>query len=166
MASRKTSSVIERGRFRGFSLIELVIVLLLVGMLAVFAIPRLTRSQSITLPAVAAQVAANIRYTQNLSMSQGQRYRINFTANSYQITDMAGVGITQPVVGGTAPVVISGVVLSGYNPPLTNNYVAFDTMGIPYTSATALLAATATITLTAGADTSSVAIVAETGRVR
>ncbi len=166
MRQRESSSLLQRGRFLGFSLIELVIVLLLVGILAVFALPRLTSTQSITLPAVAAQIAANVRYTQNLSMSQGQRYRINFTANSYHITDMAGVGITQPVVGGTVPVVVPGVALSGYNPPLTNNYVAFDTMGAPYISATALLAATATITLTAGADTSSVAIAAETGRVR
>ncbi len=166
MCQRESSSLQQRGRFSGFSLIELIVVLMLVGILAVFVIPRMTRTQSITLPAVAAQVAANIRYTQNLSMSQGQRYRINFTASTYQITDMAGVGITQPVVGGTGPVTMTGVVLSGYNPPLTNSYVAFDTRGIPYISDTVLLAATATITLTAGSDTATVVILPETGRVR
>ena len=99
-------------------------------------------------------------------MSQGQRYRINLTATTYQITDMVGGPVLQPVVGGTAPVTIAGVTLTGFNPPLTNNYVAFDTKGVPYISATAVLAGAATITLTAGAETGSIVIAPETGRVQ
>ena len=41
MAQRETSSFWQRGRFRGFSLIELVTVLVIVVILAVFAAPRL-----------------------------------------------------------------------------------------------------------------------------
>ena len=100
-------------------------------------------------------------------MSRGQRYRVNFTANSYQITDMLG-GTVQPVtaITGTALVSVLPAVLSGYNPPLTLNYVAFDTKGVPYTSATAALAATATITLTSGGESSTITIAPETGRVQ
>ena len=166
MAQREASSFWQRGRFRGFSLIELVTVLVIVGILAVFAAPRLFTVQSITLPAVAAQLLANIRYTQSLAMSQGQRYRINFTATTYQITDMSGAPIVQPVTASTAAISVSPATLSGYNPPLTNNYVAFDTKGVPYTSATAALAATATISLTSGSDTSNITVVPETGRVK
>ena len=167
MVQRITSSFQQRGRFRGFSLVELVTVLVIVGILAVFAAPRLFTVQSITLPAVAAQLVANIRYTQSLSMSQGQRYRINFTATTYQITDMLG-GTVQPSTPstGTALVSVLPAALNGYNPPLTLNYVAFDTKGVPYTSATALLLATATITLTSGSDTSTITIAPETGRVK
>lgn len=166
MVQRKTSSFLERGRFCGFSLLELVTILLMVGILAVFAAPRLFTVQSITLPAVGAQIISNIRYAQSLSMSQGQRYRVNFTATTYQITDMSGVPIVQPVTASTGAISVSPATLSGYNPPLINNYVAFDTKGVPYTSATAALAAAATITLTSGTDASSITVMPETGRVK
>ncbi len=166
MVQRKTSSLPQRGRFCGFSLLELVTVLILVGILAVFAAPRLFTVQSITLPAVAAQMVSNIRYAQSLSMSQGQRYRVNFTATTYQITDMSGVPIVQPVTASTAAISVSPATLSAYNPPLINNYIAFDTKGAPYISVTAALAATATITLTSGTDASSITVMPETGRVK
>lgn len=146
-------------------MIELVIVLILAGMLAVYAIPRMTTPQSITLPAVANQLIGTIRYAQNLSMSQGQRYRINFAAGSYGITDMSGGTASLPPTAGTI-VLLSPAILSGWNPPLTNGYVAFDTRGIPYISATTALAATVTLTLTTGTDTATMTIAPETGRVK
>lgn len=166
MVQRNTSSLLKRGRIRGFSLIELVTVLVLVAILAVFAAPRLFTIQTITLPAVAAQLVANIRYTQSLSMSQGQRYRINFTATTYQISDMAGTPIVQPVTASTAPISVAPATLTGFNPPLTNNYLAFDTKGVPYASATTALASNATITLTSGSEVSNVVVAPETGQVK
>jgi MSHA pilin protein MshC len=166
MLQRESSSFCRRGRIRGFSLLEVVIVLVMVGVLAVFAAPRVTTTQSITLPSLAAKLVANIRYTQSLAMSQGQRYRINFTATTYQITDMSGTPIVQPLTAGAAAISVAPASLTGFNPPLTNNYVAFDSKGVPYISATSQLAANATITLTAGSDTSSVVIAPETGRVK
>ena len=167
MDPRNTSSFSQRGCIRGFSLFELVTVLVLLGIVAVFAAPRLFTTQSITLFATTAQLAASIRYAQSLSMSRGQRYRVNFTANSYQITDMLG-GVVQPATANTGTALVSVVptVLNGYNPPLTLNYVAFDTKGVPYTSATVALAVTATITLTSGGESSTITIAPETGRVK
>lgn len=166
MLRRESSSFQRRGRIRGFSLFELVAVLVIVGILAVFAMPQLMTTQSITLPALKAQLVANIRYTQSLAMSRGQRYRINFTASTYQITDMGGAPIVQPSTASTAPISVSPATLSGYNPPLTGNYVAFDGKGAPYVSAVAALASTATIAITSGSDSASIAIAPETGRVR
>ena len=165
MAQRIASSFLKRGRLCGFSMIELVIVLILAGMLAVYAIPRMTTPQSITLPAVANQLIGTIRYAQNLSMSQGQRYRINFAAGSYGITDMSGSTASLPPTAGTI-VLLSPAILSGWNPPLINGYVAFDTRGVPYISATTTLAATVTLTLTSGSDTAVITIAPETGRVK
>ena len=112
MVRRAASSFPRRGRIRGFSLLELVAVLVMVGVLAVFAMPRLMTTQSITLPAVKAQMVANIRYAQSLSMSRGQRYRVNFTASTYQITDMGGAPIVQPSTASTAPISIAPALLS------------------------------------------------------
>jgi len=153
---------------RGFTLIELVMVMVIVGILAVVVVPRLT-TQGFNLSAIAAKLATDIRYTQSLAMSQGQRYRINFTAGSYQITDINGVAIVYPMTGSTAAISVSPATLSGYNPPLTNNYVAFDSKGVPYvdnSSPATALAANAVITLTAGSDTSTLIIAPETGRVK
>ncbi len=166
MAAIDPCQCTRRHRSCGFSVIELVIVLVLIGVLAVFVVPRMLATQAITLPAVAAQMSANIRYAQSLSMSRGQRYRMNITASNYQITDMSGVPIVQPVTASTAAISVSPVVLSGFNPPLTNNYVAFDSRGVPYISAATALAASVVITLTSGTETATVTIAAETGGVK
>lgn len=150
----------------GFSLLELVLVLSVVGLLAVFALPRLTSAPGVTLSAVAAQVAGSIRYAQSLAMSRGQRYRVAFTATSYQVTDGGGGAVLQPGGSGMGPVSVTPATLSGFNPPLTAGYVAFDTRGAPYVSATLPLAAAATIVITSGTDTASVTVAPETGRVR
>jgi prepilin-type N-terminal cleavage/methylation domain-containing protein len=166
MGRRDTPCLLRRGRRNGFSLLELVIVLAIVGVLAVFVVPRITATQGITLSAAAAQLAASIRYTQSLAMSRGQRYRINFVANAYQITDMGGAPIVQPMTASTAAIPVSPATLSGFDPPLTGGYVAFDGKGAPYIDATTPLPSAATITITSGSDAASVVITPETGHVR
>lgn len=166
MGRRDTPCLQRRGRRSGFSLLELVTVLAIVGILAVVVAPRITATQGITLSAATAQLAANIRYTQSLAMSRGQRYRINFAANSYQITDVGGAPIVQPLTASTAPIAIAPATLSGYNPPLTGGYVAFDGKGTPYIDPATPLAGTAIITITSGADVASILIAPETGHVR
>ena len=160
------SSVRRRGRSRGFSLFELVLVLVIVGVLAVFAMPRLTSVPDLTLSAASAQLAAHIRYAQSLAMSRGQRYRVGFTANTYQITDGGGVPIVQPMTASTGPVAIAPATLAGFNPPLTGDYVEFDTRGRPYVNAATPLAVTVNFTLTSGGASASVALAPETGHVR
>ena len=100
-------------------------------------------------------------------MTRGDRYRINLTSASYQITDSGGVNPeVHPGSSSTNPVILDSVSLSGYNPPLVNNYVAFDGRGIPYTNVGGTtLTANATITLTGGGATRAIVISPETGRV-
>ena len=152
----------------GFTLIELIMVITLIGILGVAIFPRFS-SQAFNLAAISAKLATDIRYTQGLSMSQGQRFRINFTATTYQLTDITGTPIAFPPSASAAPISVSPATLSGYNPPLTNNYVAFDSKGVPYVdslSPGAALAANAVITLTSGSDSSTLTIAAQTGQVR
>lgn len=146
-------------------MVELVAIIVLVALLAFTALPRLP-GPDLDVNSQAEQLAADIRYTQSLAMTRGDRYRINLTAAGYQITDSAGLNPeVHPGTGSTGPVALDGVSLSGYNPPLVNNYVTFDGRGIPYVAAAATLSTDAAITLTAGIATRKVVISPETGRV-
>ena len=150
---------------RGFTIIELVIVIILLAILAATVSMRMP-GEGINLGAQAEQLASDVRYTQSLAMSRGQRFRINFTAGTYQITDAAGVAQNHPSTGLTTAVSLGTTVLSAYNPPLNNSYLAFDSLGVPYTDPTTALAALVTLTLTSSGVAMSITVAPQTGRVR
>jgi len=147
----------------GFTLVELVGVLVLVGLLAVTAISRWDNS-TISLSAQAEQIAGDIRYTQMISMTQGQRFRINFSSNRYWISNIDdSTQITHPATNSSDVFLNTGITLSS-----SNNYLVFNGNGVPYSTASlpgTTLNSNATITLTAGSETRSVEVRPETGRV-
>ena len=148
----------------GFTVAELVVILVLVAILAFAVIPRYQDKGAINVSALAEQLASDIRYTQSLAMTSGQRNRINLAAASYQITTSSGGPVVHPATGSTAVISLSNVslTLSG----LSNSYIAFDGKGIPYTDvAGTVLSANATITLNSSGSTRQVVVSPQTGRV-
>ena len=87
-------------------MIELVIVLVLVGVLAAYALPRLNTSSLQVMP-VAEQIAAEIRYTQNLAMSRSESYTFGVDGNTISIN-----GGAVPLSNGQSSVTFSGVSVS------------------------------------------------------
>ncbi len=137
-------------------MIELVLTILLISILAATTMTLLP-DKAINLGAQAQQVASDIRYTQSLSMTRGERHRINFvTSTTYRIlTTAAGTPVAHPATGSSDPITLQpGITLA----PLTS--VSFDGKGAPSS------ASDVTITLTASDGTQrSVVITRQTGQV-
>lgn len=165
-------------RSPGFTLVELIVVMVVLGILAAVFIPR-SGNDAIILSTQAEQFAADIRYVQSLAMTQGwsgvspavsRRYRINYTATSYNFTDTSASAIVVPHPSGTpgSIALTGGVTISLPATALPNNVVSFDGLGRPYTDASAatLLASTATFSLVRSGTTLTVRIFPETGLVR
>jgi len=154
-------------RHTGFTLIEMVMMLILIGVLAVVFVPRAPSKGSLTFAGQAQQLASDIRYVQALSMTHGQRYCLNLTGTGYRMTTSncsTSVGVEHPA-GATFPIALDGVTLSWTNLP--SNLVTFTGKGEPYTDAvaTTALAANAVITLNGDGGPGYVCVSPATGRV-
>jgi MSHA pilin protein MshC len=65
----------------GFTIIELIMVVVLISILAVSVVPKFVDTSAITLQGGAAMAVADIRYTQELAMSTHAPKTITFTTN-------------------------------------------------------------------------------------
>ena len=154
-------------RHAGFTLIEMVMMLILIGILAVVFVPRAPSKGSLTIAGQAQQLASDIRYVQTLSMTRGQRYCLNLTSTGYSMTTSncsTSVGVEHPA-GVAFPITLDGVTLSWSNLP--GNLVTFTGKGEPCTDAAAAtaLAASAVITLSGDGGPRYVCVSPATGRV-
>ncbi|MDH5513390.1 MAG: hypothetical protein OEY27_09295 [Gammaproteobacteria bacterium] len=158
---------IRSTRRSGFTLVELVAIILLVGVLAFTVVPRFLTKGSIDVSVKAEQLANDIRFTQSLAMTSGRSNRIELTATTYKITTSTGGPVVHPATGSAAAISLNNVSLGNYNPPLTNGYLAFDGKGVPYFNIVtgSVLTTPATIRLTAGSYTRDVVVSPQTGRV-
>lgn len=156
---------------RGFTLIELTGVLILISILAVSLWPRAPSRDSLTLNARADQLASDIRYVQTLSMTTGSRACLSLTSSAYSLTatdindnctatpvpQPAGLPQPIPLCTGTACVTWTG---------LSSNNVQFDWLGQPYSgSPPALLGSNGVVTLNGDSGAITVTISPTTGRV-
>lgn len=159
---------------RGFTIIEVVITIVLLGILAAALLPRTPIREAVTILGRAEQLASDIRYAQTLSMTTGARHCLALDPaagppySGYRLTNGAAcnttvvhpAGLTQPI-----SLCSSGTCFTATSLP--NDYVQFDGLGVPYAvagSATAL-AANAVITISDAGGTKNITISHTTGRV-
>jgi general secretion pathway protein H len=87
-------------RSKGFSLLELIIVLIIISLLTLLVTPRLTRTIShMEVRSVAKKISAVLRFSRNNAINKNKIYQVNFDAESglvsVQSADEGGDTLTQ-----------------------------------------------------------------------
>lgn len=84
---------------RGFTLIELIAVIVIIAFAAMLAVPMFSSAASTQIRAAADMVAADLEYAKNMAISRQKTYTVIFdeSAESYSIKDENGVVISHPV---------------------------------------------------------------------
>lgn len=118
---------------RGYTVVELVLVIVILGILGAIAAPRFFDNDAFAERAYFDEVATALRYGQKVAVASGCRVRVTLTANAYTVAQqVSGGGTCDPLdttfplpalladgspLAGSAP---SGITLS---PPLSIVYV-------------------------------------------
>lgn len=146
------------GSPRGFTLVELVVTLIVLGILAVAVLPRFFDRRDFDARAFLDQTAAALRYAQKSAIAQRRTVCISFGANSVTLTirSTAGGGacdtdLTGPAGGAPYTVTAPGSVT--FNPVPAN--FSFDAEGRPSAGQTIAIDGIAT----------TISVVPETGYV-
>jgi MSHA pilin protein MshC len=123
---------------KGFTLIELVLILVLVAIISVFATSRMGDVASMKAGAFTDKLRADIRYAQNIAMTGNTRVRVTFSATSYDVT-MGAMHAVDPSTGKAYPILLGTGEYAGISLAMptgfTGNYVEFDALGTPYDGA-------------------------------
>jgi type II secretion system protein H len=154
----------------GFTLIELMIVMVILGITAAIAVPMVSSAASMQLRSAVNMVAADLEYAKSLAIGTGQRHCVVFDAinETYRITNAAGTTVPHPVKIGFDYVVnfstdrrLDRVTIASAAFDATAA-VSFDYLGSPYNGgATAL--ASGVVTLAAGGSSRTVTVEPVTG---
>jgi len=115
-------------------------VIVLIGILAVFAVPKLGNITTTNAAAFAVKLRADIRYAQNLAMTRGRRTQVNFTTSSYAVSQDSSVSLDCSSFGAASDPATSGSLTVNLN---TGNYtdititpsmacLEYDSLGRPY----------------------------------
>lgn len=88
----------KRGR-NGFTLVEIIIVVVILGIAALMAIPMLSSAADIQVRAAANRIAADLDYAKGLAITHQRAYSVVFdvSGESYEIQDNIGNPVKNPV---------------------------------------------------------------------
>lgn len=140
-------SFMRRHGNNGFTLIELVIILIVLGIIAAVAIPRLADTTSLKASATARKLRSDIAYAQELAMTRNLRTRVYFngtgTAPAPQgyavVIDNSASGncasfaaVTDPAGGGSLGVTLDSGDYAGITAVPSMTCLEYDSLGRPY----------------------------------
>lgn len=139
----------------GFSLVELIVVIVVLGILSAYAVMRNITPAEMTVPSQAQTMASDIRHVQTLATTWGRRMRITITGTGYSVSCVDGA-IPCPTFSVSLQ---NGVTLT----TISITPLDFNSLGEPLDSSSA--ATSASYTLGSGSSVKTVSVQALTGFV-
>lgn len=131
---------------RGFTLIELVVVILIMGIIGFVAGPRFVKTSVFAERRAADEVLSALHFTQQMAMARGGGIQFRLSANNYTVEETNGTPLQSPDRSGPySKTLPNGVTAS----PVT---LAFDGLGRPVPNANAILSI-GSLSITVEADT-------------
>jgi prepilin-type N-terminal cleavage/methylation domain-containing protein len=166
-----------RARGGGFTLIEILLVVVIIAIAAMIAVPMMGSMDSVQIRSAANMIAADLEYAKSMAISRGQNYSVVFdkTTESYQIFKDEGgtlVPIEHPVkkrfdykVDFSSDSRLDKVVIDDADfDPDSSNTITFDYLGSPYSgSGTSNPLNSGTISIRAGDFTETISVEPITG---
>jgi len=132
---------LKKMSLKGFTLVELIIILILVGILAVYVAPKIT-TKEFKEEAEVTRFRTHIRFIQHKSMIAGGLYGIEVSSNGYKMLDNSTI-VRFPDESNDEVKVSGGISIN--NSQLTDNKIYFDYLGRPVDSNQNILTTTTTI---------------------
>ena len=146
----------------GFTLVELVIVIVVLGIISVYAAARSVSPAEATLPSQAQKMASNIRHAQTLAYTWGKNLTVTTDSSSYSV--YCTTSVASPCPASTTTPITDPATNSSFNVSLQKDVVlggtatlVFNSLGQPGGSAS--------YTLTSGSTTEAISVAALTGNV-
>ncbi len=161
-----------RGISGGFTVIEILIVVVIIAIAAMTVIPLMTSAASVQIRSAAHMIMGDLEYAKSMSISRGQQFTVVFdkTTESYSIEDQGGTVISHPVKKGFDYVIdfrndgrLDKVDIVDVDFDTTSE-VKFDYLGSPYNGSGTPLNS-GVISLQAGGTTTTVTVEPVTGFV-
>jgi len=152
----------------GFTIIEVAMVIVIVGIMAALTIPRFNTFYGIKLSGAAKKVTSDIRYAQQLAVTRHENYNINFSPNGYTVTRVLGGFAIDPFTRGNFNInFISDPQYGGIAVVTTfgGGILQFNWEGVPCDSAGAPLVSDNNITLSYQGNTRTLIVTRDTGRI-
>lgn len=149
-----------RGDQRGFTLIELVMVIVIAGILAVVVAPRMFDANIFKSRGFADQVQATLRYAQKAAIAQRRNVCVTLTASSITLMIATAPGTASSC---TAPLALPGGSSNSLASPATGITMTYTSAGFNFDGLGSTLTPQA-ITVSGGAP-NSIVVEAQTGYV-